>query len=118
MHGTHGLVVLIIQDGLTQNLESGESLFGVRVQHLADEVLGPWRDGRPGIAGEVDVAAQDRVEDAVFRFGPKRRHTGEKDVQHHTHAPNINFRAVSPLQHLRGNVIRASNDVLKYFPYI
>jgi hypothetical protein len=52
----------------TEDIVGRNSLLGVRVEHLPDEVLGAGRDARPRVAGEVHLPPQDGIEDAVLRF--------------------------------------------------
>lgn len=56
------------QAGLTEDLVGGEALRGVGVAHVADEVLGLFRDLRPRVALKVQLPSQHRLKDPLLRL--------------------------------------------------
>ena len=51
---------------LTEHLDGSKPLLGIDMEHLPDEILCSIGDVGPGIADEVDLAAEDGGEDGVL----------------------------------------------------
>mmetsp|Transcript_2616 Transcript_2616/g.8941 ORF Transcript_2616/g.8941 Transcript_2616/m.8941 type:complete len:250 (+) Transcript_2616:1443-2192(+) len=94
-----------------QGLGCGDPPPGVEGEHFEHDVLGAFGDLGPRRLFQVQLEAQDLVEDGALRGAPEGWLAAQQDVHDHPDRPHVRAGSVAPLQDLRRDVVRAAHHI-------